>query len=96
MERPNTNRRRKRLRAGMLAAYYAKLPDCGPDVVLHNELPARRCDTHFLHTVLNTPRYNYEGKLEPSIVDELVSRGYDITTLNFSIQMTAPKQNGRA
>jgi hypothetical protein len=56
-------------------------------VVLHNELPARHCDAHYLHSVLNTPRYNYKGEPELSIVDELVDRGYDITTLYFSILM---------
>ena len=84
---PPTSRRSKRIKPGVLAAYYAKLKYDRPDVVLHNEAPARRCDAHFLHSVLNTARYDCFGKREPSIIEELVNRGYDLTTLNFSIKM---------
>lgn len=39
---------------------------------------------HFLHTALNhTPVVGCEGR---SIVKELAERGYDITTLRFSIR----------
>jgi hypothetical protein len=50
-------------------------------------LPARRADAHLMHQTFNSPRYDYEGTEIPSLVEELVNRGYDITTLDFSIHM---------
>jgi hypothetical protein len=89
IQRPPTKRRARRVKPGELAAYYAKLRNEGPDVVLHNEPPARRADAHFLHCALNVPRFNHKGEVEPSVMEELQARGYDITTLRFSIQMAA-------
>jgi hypothetical protein len=47
--------------------------------------PARP-DGHLLHVVLNCERWNYEGRREPSLVAELDRRGYDTSTLRFSVQ----------
>lgn len=73
----------------MLAVYYGRLKHEAPngDVIIHNEFPARRADAHFIHSALNTDRYDYDGKILTSVVYELVRRGYDITTLRFSIEM---------
>lgn len=42
-------------------------------------------DGHLLHTVLNGQRFDAEGRPEPSLVDELAERGYDLTTLRFTV-----------
>lgn len=94
IQRPPTNKRAKRLKPGRLALYYAKLPNDGPDVVMHNEVPARRADAHYLHYVMNCPRFDHKGQPEPSVVEELQKRGYDITTINFSIDMKASADAG--
>lgn len=85
INRPLTKRRERRVKPGELAVYYAKLRGQDPDVILHNESPARRADAHYMHSVLNTPRFDHRGNPEPSVIEELQSRGYDITTLDFSI-----------
>lgn len=58
-----------------------------------------KSDGHLLHAVVNSPRHwvGFEGaKVNPSLLEELVSRGYDITTLRFSIAKkvapTTPKE----
>lgn len=86
LTRPPTKHREKRIKPGVLAAYYAKLRYDDPDVVIHNEAPAGRADAHYLHSILNTSTYNYKGEEQLSIMEELQVRGYDITTLNFSIR----------
>jgi len=45
---------------------------------------ADRCDASLLHMVLTTP-FKYFDK---TFQGELIERGYDITTLKFSIQKT--------
>lgn len=86
-------RRERRLKPGWLAVYFAKLREVDmPDVVIHNEAPARRADSHYMHSVFNIPRYDHTGAEQPSVVDELKSRGYDIATLDFQIKMAAELQ----
>jgi hypothetical protein len=80
-------KRERRLKPGTLAVYYAKLRGNDPDIVIHNEAPARRADAHFMHSIFNVERYDYTGAVLPSLVDELKSRGYDIETLSFEIHM---------
>jgi hypothetical protein len=43
-------------------------------------------DGHLLHIHLNCERRGFDDVVMPSLVKELESRGYDITTLKFSIQ----------
>lgn len=94
LNRPPTKHRAKRIKSGVLAAYYAKLSRFDdPDVVIHNEAPAGRADAHYLHSMLNTPTYNYKGEEQLSIIEELQVRGYDITTLNFSIKKVIDGKN---
>jgi len=86
-------KRARRLKSGTLAVYFAKLPHDAPDVVIHNEAPARRADAHYMHSIFNAERYDYKGDPQPSVVDELKSRGYDITTLSFEVHMIAPPED---
>lgn len=52
-----------------------------------------KCDSRLLHSVLSTQRMRLkiEGghDFEPSFLEELEVRGYDITTIRFSIQKKA-------
>lgn len=48
-------------------------------------------DGHLLHAVLSAPRQRYDYttermEYEPSLLEELKARGYDITTLRFTIE----------
>lgn len=51
-------------------------------------------DGHLLHTRLNAPRFDGSNEL-PSFVSELEARGYDITTLRFSVKRKAKKPEVR-
>ena len=83
--------RRPKLKDGQLLVYWGKLPHDEPDVIyswqgdhsmkLDNALlcyhfGSRRPDP------MAKPLYS---KMEPSLLEELERRGYDLTTLRFSI-----------
>jgi len=42
-------------------------------------------DRHLMHVVMSTKRRHSDG-FDPSLLDELIARGYDITTLKFSVR----------
>jgi hypothetical protein len=44
------------------------------------------CDARLLDNIFDSPRVLASGDYLPSLYDELKARGYDITTLKFSIQ----------
>lgn len=48
---------------------------------------AERCDARMLSSFFQSLKYPGEK----TMVDELISRGYDITTLKFTIQMRSKK-----
>lgn len=85
--------KKKRFRApiakpGDLKMYWGKVQDslshqvCGA----WGDGSSKR-DLHLLFGALCEPRNRYMASEQyPSIVDELIARGYDITTLKFSIQ----------
>lgn len=83
--------RKPKLKDGQLLVYWGKLPHDEPDVIyswqgdssmkrdnalLFYHFGSRRPDP------LAKPLYS---KMEPSLLEELERRGYDITTLRFSI-----------
>ena len=83
--------RKPKLKDGELRIYYGKLPHDNPDVVLawQGDSMMKR-DTALLHHFICSqhPDPHFRpifGKMNKSLVDQLVERGYDITTLNFSI-----------
>jgi hypothetical protein len=46
-----------------------------------------KCDAHLLNSALSAKQHRpFDGSWSPSFLDELKSRGYDITTLKFSIR----------
>lgn len=73
-------------RPGELSVYWG-IADSGerPDVIFSGGVGVPRCDRALMHCVFGTQR-EILGKFNPSLLDELQSRGYDITTLKFSIQ----------
>ena len=84
--------RKPKLKDGELRMYWGRLPHDNPDVVLAwqgNSMMKR--DTALLHMVICSKRPKITlGKLdwsamEPSLIEDLEARGYDITTLKFSI-----------
>jgi hypothetical protein len=86
----------KRLRApkskpGELKVQWGKLPHDNPDICYSWGDGCSRTDGHLLHNALTSRRY-YAHDLahpEPSLLDELKERGYDITTLKFYIRKKA-------
>lgn len=83
--------RRPKLKSGELRMYWGKLPHDNPDIVVEwqGEASMKR-DSHFLFYALghDKPDINAKplfSKMEPSFFKELELRGYDLTTLKFSI-----------
>lgn len=75
-----------------LQMVFADHPDDGPDVVYIWGAGCSGADARLLHYVIGSPRANPYTKplsFDPSMLDELVHRGYDLTTLKFSIQKRA-------
>lgn len=100
------NRKVKRMRQakeGQLRVYYANHPEDGPDIVYHNGEGTSRSDKFLLHGFFSMKRprivYGHERLnngghptvFEPGLVEELEKRGYDITTLEFSIMKKLPE-----
>ena len=84
--------RRPKLKDGELRVYWGKLPHDAPDVILawQGDRSMKR-DTALLHYVMCSKQPDpfakpLFSKMKPSLVEELQTRGYDITTLKFSIQ----------
>lgn len=89
--------RKPKLKDGELRMYWGK-PDRwdSPDIVLAwqgNRMMKR--DTNLLHYMLCIKRPKIElgrinwAAMEPSLIEELELRGYDLTTLKFSIRKKA-------
>ncbi len=86
----------KRLRAprakpGELKAQWGKLPHDRPDICYVWGDGISKADSHLLHNVLTGRRLRIgfigeeQHVIDPSFMEELETRGYDITTLKFSI-----------
>lgn len=90
--------RRRHAKPGQLLIYYGKLPHDGPDVIYAwGGGGANKRDASFLTYALSGKRqrmvYGDERVrngghplvFDPSVLEELEARGYDITTIKFSI-----------
>lgn len=97
--------RSRKLRPGELRVYYGRLSDDPtPDIVYSNGPGTHHCDRAYLHYAFGCKRMErnedapalssfYEKiKFSPSLLEELELRGYDLTTLEFSIK----KKEGKA
>lgn len=88
--------RKPKLKDGELRVYWGKVPHDSPDIILawQGDSTMKR-DTNLLHYHLCCERPDVHvqplfSKMEPSLIKELESRGYDLTTLNFSIMKKKP------
>ena len=87
--------RKPKMKDGQLLVYWGKVPHENPDVVLawQGDRMMKR-DTALLHYHLCSKRPDPRAKplfsvMEPSLIEDLESRGYDLTTLKFSIMKKA-------
>lgn len=79
---------------GVLSMYWGRADrhDMTPDVVYNHGPGCDRADMRLLNSVMGNPRPHLsfpDGQkieYEKSLLDELVERGYDLTTLKFSIR----------
>lgn len=79
-----------------LRAEWGKVKHDAPDVIYTCGQGCHRTDTRLLHGFLSSKWYSVITKnYEPSFLEELQARGYDITTLKFEIKKTAPKEGER-
>lgn len=87
--------RKPKLKDGELRMYWGKEPHNGPDIMLAWQGDrGMRGDTRLLHYFMCSkhpdPFHNPPfGKMDPSLIEELEARGYDLTTLKFSIMKKA-------
>ena len=80
--------REPKAKDGELKAQWGKLQHDTPDLCYAWGDGCSRRDGHLLHNVLTGERFSpgLPVKSEKGLVAELEERGYDITTLKFSIQ----------
>lgn len=79
---------RKRAKPGELCMFYGRLPGDAPDVIYAWGAGCSKRDGALLNMILGSkrpPLLPFEP-WEPSLLDELVARGYDLSTLSFSIR----------
>lgn len=65
------------------------------DFIFHH--PTQKSDGHYLYDVFCSPRDRFDtfkGRvvIEPAFVDELESRGFDLTTLRFEVSLSQPRE----
>ena len=83
--------RKPKLKDGELRVYWGRLPHDSPDIIYAWQGdPEMRRDTRLLHVVFGceTPdpfEQPLFSKMNPSFIKELELRGYDISTIKFSI-----------
>lgn len=83
--------RKPKLKNGELRMYWGREPHDSPDVMLAWQGDQRmKRDTNMLHSVMCSKRPDLFAKplfskMNLSMIEELEMRGYDLTTLKFSI-----------
>lgn len=88
--------RKPKLKDGELRMYWGREPhDSTPDImVAWQGNSSMKSDAILLHNIMSTKRVDpfvqpLFSKMNPSLFDELKARGYDLTTLKFSIAKKA-------
>jgi hypothetical protein len=83
------------MRDGELKMYWGKEPHDSPDIILAWQGDSTmRGDTRLLHYYMCSQKPDVFSKqpfanMKPSLLEELEARGYDLTTLKFSIMKKA-------
>lgn len=67
-----------------LVAQYGKL-DGETDIIISWGPGIPKCDASLLYNAICTERRLWDGTYDKSLIDELKERGYDISTLRFTI-----------
>jgi len=80
---------------GELLMRWGKLPHSEPDMCIAWGEGCSKTDAKLLNNAIASEHPDLFAeplfsKMMPSLIDELESRGYDITTLRFSIRKTTP------
>lgn len=96
--------RSPKMKPGLLQVYYGRVDGEPPGICYqYGGSGADRCDSHLMHGVFGSPRlelcFSEEDRRKhgpykwgPTLIQELEKRGYDISTLRFSIeQKRAPE-----
>lgn len=98
MENKTKRFRRPKLKDGELRVYYGKLPHDCPDIIFewHGDASMKR-DSRLLHFYFGSQQPDWHvqplfSKMNLSLLEELKDRGYDITTLKFSIMKKTIKE----
>lgn len=81
--------RAPKAKPGELKMQYGKLPYDSPDICMTWGDGCSKRDGNYLYWMLCCKRQVFkDGKMEfdPSFIEELEARGYDVTTIKFSIQ----------
>lgn len=79
--------RTPKAKPGQLKAQWGKLPYDTPDLIFCWGDGVPKCDGSLLNSALSGKRHHpFDGTWSDSLIEELEKRGYDITTLKFSIQ----------
>jgi hypothetical protein len=89
-----TRATRKKARPGELRMFYGRLPDdSSPDVCFAWGDGCSKRDGALLHWIIGSKRAPaVPGReWEPSLIEELESRGYDLSTISFSIKKKESK-----
>jgi hypothetical protein len=78
--------REPKAKVGELVARWGKVDGVTDICIAANGGGVAGADMHLLWNVIGGPRYGYTPSREgPSFLKELESRGYDLTTLRFSV-----------
>jgi len=79
--------RAPKARRGQLKAQWGKLPGDSPEIIYAWGDGCHRGDGGLIHSMLTSPIYHFfDHRYGPSYLEQLEERGYDITTLKFSIE----------
>ena len=79
--------RKPQIKDGTLTAEWGKLPYDAPDICFTWGKGCSSADARLLNNALGGKMYSEIKKdYEDSLIEELKARGYDITTLKFSIR----------
>jgi len=82
-----------RPRPGQLKVKWGRIDDFPADLVYAGGEGTANVDRHLLMHAFASPRYKSSlhprDSLDPSLLEELEARGYDLTTLTFSISKKA-------
>lgn len=79
---------RKKAGPGQLRMFYGRLPGDAPDVIYSWGAGCSKRDGALLNYIIGSkrPPLSPGEPWDPSLLDELVARGYDLSTLEFSIR----------